>query len=137
MELEWLRGSPTQWRVFNAMCANPGGLAMQELIPLVYSDPDSEPDYAVETLHLSIMKLNRSFVARGELLYIRRCSPGRYRLFISRRPQQRSGRQYLPPKTVKQIRAAKGTPAEVAKLFATTPQNVRKIRDGKTWRHVT
>lgn len=73
-------------RVFDALCVHPYGLTMGELIPLVYLDPNREPEHPEWVLPAVICHANKKWRTAGELIQIRGSGgPGsKYQIWIKR-----------------------------------------------------
>lgn len=70
--------------IFDALCEHPHGLTVHELIEVIYSDPDQEPDNAVANIRVRIHQMNKSFQKKNELFRIGPAGLKRYALFIRR-----------------------------------------------------
>jgi hypothetical protein len=81
-----IRNNMIHPRIFDALCAHPYGLKMQELIPHVYPDPDREPDWAANCITASVCRMNKRWRAEKSMLRVRGSGgPGsRYQIWIAR-----------------------------------------------------
>jgi hypothetical protein len=72
--------------IFNALAEHPYGLRMQELIPIVYPDPDKEPEYAASAVSVAVYNANKWWKKQRSMLRIRgQGGPGSvYRIWIAR-----------------------------------------------------
>lgn len=72
-------------KIFDALCANPYGLTMNQLIEAVYPDPDREPDGANGCIRHTVEKMNRRWRQDRALLRIRGSrTDRRYRVWIGK-----------------------------------------------------
>lgn len=70
--------------IFDALCEHPYGLTKDQLVEVVYPNPDKEPDWAITSLTVCICRMNKKLKRDNSPFRIKPAGLKRYAIFVRR-----------------------------------------------------
>ncbi len=70
--------------IFDALCEHPYGLTIDQLVEIIYPNPDKEPARAVDSTRVRISYMNKHWREQNQGFRIKAAGMKRYAIFIRR-----------------------------------------------------